>query len=232
MLAKVVGELLNGFNAGILGPAHPLPFLDREVRDARFIGDEAKRLIGLPQLAQNEVEKGLVHSRNLAIYDYDGKPQMASHSRYAEKMRREEQQNARAILAENVKKLIARAGSQPALVRLLKVPQKTISRAKNDENAANLDTINDIAHGYGLHPWQLLVPNLDPDNPPMLAPASKEEAPAKPVDLRAPIADALRPNRQSPTPAQQSLKPKVPGADLRRRRRENRAGTRVKRDGS
>jgi len=96
---------------------------------------------------------------------------MASHFRYAAKMRREEQPNARRILAENVEKLIARAGSQLALVKILKVPQKTISRAKNGENAANLDTLNDIARGAGLEPWQLLVPDLDLSNPPLLTTA-------------------------------------------------------------
>ena len=167
---KVVGERLNVVDARILSAAGACPLLEGEVGDTGFVRDHVQRFLAALQASHHEVEHWFFgHSRNLAIYDYRRKSQVASHIRYAEKMRKEDQQNARAVLAENVETLIRRAGSQPALVRVIKVPQKTISRAKNDANAANLDTVNDIAHGAGLHPWQLLVPGLDPDNPPSLA---------------------------------------------------------------
>lgn len=61
------------------------------------------------------------------------------------------------ILAANVRALIKRVGSGAELARLTGVPQKTISRIVNDENAINLDTLTALAEGVGLQPWQLLV---------------------------------------------------------------------------
>lgn len=72
------------------------------------------------------------------------------------------------ILAANVRALIERVGSGAELARLTGVPQKTISRMANGENAVNLDTLNDLAKGAGLQPWQLLVSELDLTNPPLL----------------------------------------------------------------
>lgn len=61
------------------------------------------------------------------------------------------------ILAANVRALIERVGSGSELARLTGLPQKTISRIANGENAVTLDTLNALAEGTGLHPWQLLV---------------------------------------------------------------------------
>lgn len=63
---------------------------------------------------------------------------------------------AREALAANVRALIERFGSGAELARLTGVPQKTISRIANGENAITLDTLNDLAEGMGVQPWQLL----------------------------------------------------------------------------
>lgn len=76
--------------------------------------------------------------------------------------------SAREDLAENIRCLVEQAGSQSALAKKCGVPQRTISRAMNAENATTVDTLNDLAKGLGMQPWQLLVSGLDPSNPPLL----------------------------------------------------------------
>lgn len=54
--------------------------------------------------------------------------------------------------------------------------QATIGRIVRAEGEnPKLETIAAIAHAYGLETWQLLVAGMDPKNPPVLAPATKEE---------------------------------------------------------
>jgi transcriptional regulator with XRE-family HTH domain len=77
-------------------------------------------------------------------------------------------QIASEILAANVQTLIDRVGSGSELARLTGVAQKTISRIANGENAVTLDTLNDLAKGARLQPWQLLSPGLNLSNPPLL----------------------------------------------------------------
>lgn len=56
------------------------------------------------------------------------------------------------------------------------VAQATIGRIlKGESKAARLDTIAKIAKAYGLEPWQMLVPGMDPGNPPVLQPLTKAE---------------------------------------------------------
>lgn len=69
--------------------------------------------------------------------------------------------SAQQILAAKVRALIKRVGSGAELARLTGVPQKTISRIANCENAVNLDTLDDLAKGLRCEPWRLLVPGLD-----------------------------------------------------------------------
>lgn len=59
--------------------------------------------------------------------------------------------------------------------RGLKVGKSTIDRAIRGETTLNLDYIEVIAACYGLASWQLLVPNIAPDNPPTLREMSKSE---------------------------------------------------------
>lgn len=85
-------------------------------------------------------------------------------------MNRPPEKRAAEVLAANVQRLMdyIGEGTQTGLEKATKVPQKTISRALNQENSPQLATIEDLARGCGLEPWQLLVPGLDPKNPPTL----------------------------------------------------------------
>lgn len=62
------------------------------------------------------------------------------------------------------------------LSRKSKVGQATIGRILSAEgNNAEIETIAKIAEAYGLEPWMLLIPGMDPGNPPVLQPASQEQ---------------------------------------------------------
>lgn len=83
----------------------------------------------------------------------------------------------RAILAANVAALMRYAAdrqtgepvSRNALARASGLSRTTIQRVVNaDESAAAIDTVCAIAAAYKLHAWQLLVPGLDPSNPPVI----------------------------------------------------------------
>jgi transcriptional regulator with XRE-family HTH domain len=53
--------------------------------------------------------------------------------------------------------------------------QSTATRIKQQKTAVGLDKLDMIAREFGISTWQLLVPSLDPENPPALAPVSKAE---------------------------------------------------------
>lgn len=97
-------------------------------------------------------------------------PHLASSFGYAADMNRPPKERAAEVLAANVQRLMdfVGEGTQTGLEKATKVPQKTISRVLNQENSSQLATIEDLARGAGLEPWQLLVPGLDPKNPPKL----------------------------------------------------------------
>lgn len=80
------------------------------------------------------------------------------------------------VLASNLKALMElRKLSQMELHRRSRVAQATIGRILREETAADVDTISALAKGLDLEPWQLLIPNIDPGNPPVLQPISTRE---------------------------------------------------------
>lgn len=50
----------------------------------------------------------------------------------------------------------------------------TSTRLKNQETSVGLDTLDKLAAGFNLPQWQLLVPDFDPANPPMLTGGSPQ----------------------------------------------------------
>lgn len=88
-------------------------------------------------------------------------------------------ENASAILnivADNLERLRARhvsLNTQSAIGREAKVDQKTVGRILNKAHEPQINIIAKLAKAFGLETWQLLVPNLDPQNPPSLV--SKDE---------------------------------------------------------
>ncbi len=77
------------------------------------------------------------------------------------------------ILAANLNALIAthpEFNSNPKVAKRSKVGLGTVGRIRNAEVSATLDSVAALAEAFGLEPWQLLVPGLDPDAPPALHP--------------------------------------------------------------
>ena len=84
--------------------------------------------------------------------------------------------NSAIHLAENLKKLMEAnppINSQSALGRAAKVDQKTIERMLKCLNEPTLEKVEKVAKVFGLSAWQLITPNLDPRNHPMLAAESE-----------------------------------------------------------
>ena len=82
----------------------------------------------------------------------------------------------REILASNLKALmLVNKHSQGDLFKLSKVAQSTIGRVLNMQVDATVGTIESVANVYRLQSWQLLVPNLEPSNPPVLREISDKE---------------------------------------------------------
>lgn len=54
------------------------------------------------------------------------------------------------------------------------IRQSTVSRILAEKHAADLDTLESIARATGYTVWQLMVPNMDPSNPPVIQNATQE----------------------------------------------------------
>jgi transcriptional regulator with XRE-family HTH domain len=61
------------------------------------------------------------------------------------------------------------------LARECKIGPGTAARIKEQKTSVGLETLEKIAHHFQLAVWQLLVPGLDPENPPALQPVSAAE---------------------------------------------------------
>jgi hypothetical protein len=56
-----------------------------------------------------------------------------------------------------------------------KLGQRTIYRMLRAQTSPRLESLQAVARQFDLQPWQLLVPGLDPKNPPVLRFATKKE---------------------------------------------------------
>lgn len=86
--------------------------------------------------------------------------------------------SARQVLAVNVNRLMESrpdVGTTIRLARASKVGNGTIGRIRNGTVACTIDTVQAIAQVFGIDVWQLLVPEFDPRNPPILRGASQAE---------------------------------------------------------
>lgn len=55
------------------------------------------------------------------------------------------------------------------------VGEATIERMLKGTASVQIDSIEAVANGFGLQAWQILVPGLDPTNPPVyLTPAERD----------------------------------------------------------
>jgi transcriptional regulator with XRE-family HTH domain len=79
------------------------------------------------------------------------------------------------VLASNLAKLMEYYGhTQEQTAKLAKVDQSVISRILKGEHHPRVDTVEAIALGYDLQAWTLLLPGLDPRNPPVIAMTESE----------------------------------------------------------
>lgn len=131
-------------------------------------------------------------SESLAVYGQYVKPHLASPFLYRWRMAKKgPKRNVSAspyaqVLSENLLSLFAYhkehppkdgpvLSASPALAAKTKMSTATINRAIRCESSATLDTLTAIATAYDLAPWQLLIPKMDPKNPPVIAGLTAEE---------------------------------------------------------
>lgn len=77
--------------------------------------------------------------------------------------------DAASVLADNLAALMGAhedLSTQGAVGKRSGMDQRTVGRIKNREHSPTLRQIDGLAAAFGLLPWQLLVPGLDPLNPP------------------------------------------------------------------
>lgn len=78
---------------------------------------------------------------------------------------------AKLLLADNLKRLMADSRDLKTIKQLSAasgVSTGTIDRLRNAQVAAGIDSLRLLASAFGLEAWQMLVPNLDTVNHPML----------------------------------------------------------------
>jgi len=66
--------------------------------------------------------------------------------------------------------------TQVAVSKVSGLPQRTISRIKRGEVSPRLSSIDALAKAFGLLPWRLLIPDLDPRHPPLRSASPEEKA--------------------------------------------------------
>lgn len=77
--------------------------------------------------------------------------------------------NASAVLAENLKRIIEQAGiSTRAWALSKKLEPRNIHRIIAGTQSPTLDLLSEIGAAVDMDSWQLLVPGLDPSNPPVV----------------------------------------------------------------
>lgn len=85
----------------------------------------------------------------------------------------------RAVLRQNIKALMGTKDgpkTQASLAKASGVAQATIGRILKERGEnARMETVDKLAKAFGLAGWQLLVAGLDPTNPPVLMPMTKEQ---------------------------------------------------------
>lgn len=86
------------------------------------------------------------------------------------------------VVSENLKTLMLSAGmasadgtpNQSEMKRRSKVDQRTIGRILARELNPSIEKVEQLAKVFGLHAWQMLIPDLDPRNPPVVVMSQAE----------------------------------------------------------
>lgn len=79
-------------------------------------------------------------------------------------------ENLKSVLRDNLRALLRIAPGKSGVSALIKLglSNGNAQRALGAETSVGLDVIAQIAEAFGIEPWQLLVPNLDPERIPRL----------------------------------------------------------------
>lgn len=85
---------------------------------------------------------------------------------------------ARQTLSTNLKRLMechADLNTFPKIIKKCGISNGTLDRIRRCEVGASIDQLDLLAKAFEMEVWQLLVPNLEPANPPMLASVSEAQ---------------------------------------------------------
>ena len=89
-----------------------------------------------------------------------------------DRLMHENQENSAGALSSNLKalkKAYKELSSDAKIGRAAGLDQKTVWRMINETNSATIESVGKVAAAFGLATWQVLVPGLDPSNPPVVA---------------------------------------------------------------
>lgn len=75
--------------------------------------------------------------------------------------------NPRKVLADNLRRIIGPDSNPTRWATEHRIQKKPVQRMLTGNHSTTVDTIEMVAKAADLTPWQLLVPNLDPQNPPV-----------------------------------------------------------------
>jgi hypothetical protein len=82
------------------------------------------------------------------------------------------------VLWANVRALMVHKYGDENLTRLAhdaKIGPGTATRIKKADTSVGLDVLEKVAKSFGVEPWHLLVPGMEPANPPALRPLTQAE---------------------------------------------------------
>lgn len=90
--------------------------------------------------------------------------------------------NPVAVIADNLSRLMKHEKEKgrslwtaEAVAKKAEVGHGTVDRAQKGQTNINVANLQAIAKAFGLRAWQLMVPDLEPDNPPVLQSRSAAE---------------------------------------------------------
>ena len=94
----------------------------------------------------------------------------------------EQRKTSNAVIAENLRALMTAAEmthkdgepNQSTLARACGADQRTIGRVLACELSPSVEMLEKLARPFGLHAWQMLIPELDPRNPPVVVMSASE----------------------------------------------------------
>lgn len=85
---------------------------------------------------------------------------------------------SRQILSANLKALMASHAHLDSFKKIVQAggpSNGTLDRIRRMESGCSIDELDKLARIFELESWQLLVPDLDPANPPLLAHVSERQ---------------------------------------------------------